>query len=128
MEPNSLIVGYVDPVGIRVWRFPKIRGTFLGVPIIRIIIFWGLDWGPPILGNYHLRNSYKVHPRPFGSLSYSLRQPGPIEQQFRRVYKILIQHDYTVLMVNVGAGPVQGFQGCTLGPKPCTPRTVQDLG
>ena len=34
--------------------FPKIRGTFLGVPIIRITVFWGLYWGPPILGNYHI--------------------------------------------------------------------------
>ena len=25
--------------------FPKIRGTILGVPI-RIIVFWGLYWGP----------------------------------------------------------------------------------
>ena len=34
----------------------KIRGTFLGVPIIRTItiIFWGLYWGPPILENYHM--------------------------------------------------------------------------
>ena len=32
-----------------IWGFPKIRGTFLGVPqIIRIIILWGLDWGPCI--------------------------------------------------------------------------------
>ena len=31
---------------------PKIRGTLLGVPIIRIIVFWGLYWGPLILGNY----------------------------------------------------------------------------
>ena len=36
------------------WGFPKIRGTFLGVPIIRIIIFWGLYWGPCILGNYQM--------------------------------------------------------------------------
>ena len=27
---------------------PCIRGTILGVPIIRIIIFWGLYWGPPL--------------------------------------------------------------------------------
>ena len=33
--------------------FPKIRGTFLGAPIIRSIVFWGLYWGPLILGNYH---------------------------------------------------------------------------
>ena len=24
-----------------------------GVPIIRTIVFWGLYWGPLILGNYH---------------------------------------------------------------------------
>ena len=34
---------------------PKIRGAFLGVPIVRIIVFWGLYRGPPILGNYHVR-------------------------------------------------------------------------
>ena len=38
-----------------IWEFHKIRGTFLGVPIIRIIVFWGLYWGPPILGNYHIK-------------------------------------------------------------------------
>ena len=37
------------------WGFPKIRGTLLGVPIIRIIVFWGLYWGPLILGNYQIR-------------------------------------------------------------------------
>ena len=36
-----------------IWGVPKIRGTILGVPIIRIIIFWGLYWGPLLLGNYH---------------------------------------------------------------------------
>ena len=34
--------------------FPKLGSTFLGVPIIRIIIYWGLYWGPLILGNYHI--------------------------------------------------------------------------
>ena len=29
-------------------------GTFLGVPIIRTIVFWGLYWGPPNLGNYQI--------------------------------------------------------------------------
>ena len=41
-----------DQVGI--WGFPKIRGTNLGVPIIRTIVFGGLYWGSPILGKYHL--------------------------------------------------------------------------
>ena len=30
------------------WGFPKIRGTILGVPIIRIIIFFGQYSGLPI--------------------------------------------------------------------------------
>ena len=30
----------------KIWGFPKIRGTFFGVPIIRIIVFWGLYWVP----------------------------------------------------------------------------------
>ena len=37
-----------------IWGFPKIRGTILGVLIIRIIVFGGLYWGPPILGNSHI--------------------------------------------------------------------------
>ena len=27
-----------------IWGFPKIWGTLLGFPIIRIVIFWGLHW------------------------------------------------------------------------------------
>ena len=49
-------VGKNDPQGLlcrSIWGFPKIRGTFWGVPIIRIILYWGLFWGPLILGNYH---------------------------------------------------------------------------
>ena len=34
--------------------FPKIRGTLLGVPIIRILVFWGLYWGPLILGSMEI--------------------------------------------------------------------------
>ena len=40
--------------GLQGFGFPKIRGAFLVVPIIRIIIFWGLDWGPLTLGNYQM--------------------------------------------------------------------------
>ena len=35
-----------------IWGFPTIRGTFVEVPIIRTIVFWGLYWGPLVLGNY----------------------------------------------------------------------------
>ena len=38
------------PRYIVICGFPKIRGTFLGVPMIRIILFWG----PVVLGNYHI--------------------------------------------------------------------------
>ena len=34
----------------RKWGFPKIRGTFLGVPIIRTMVFWGLYWGSTYFG------------------------------------------------------------------------------
>ena len=36
------------------WWFPKIKGTFLGVPLIRTIIYWGIYWGTLILGNYQI--------------------------------------------------------------------------
>ena len=42
------------------WEFPKIRATFLGVPIVRIILFWGLHWGPSFLGNYHMSCALQV--------------------------------------------------------------------
>ena len=29
-------------------------GYHFGVPLIRIIVFWGLYRDPPILGNYHI--------------------------------------------------------------------------
>ena len=44
-----------------IWEFPEIRGTILGVPIIRTIIFCGLYWGPLILGNYHIPNTEPAH-------------------------------------------------------------------
>ena len=37
-----------------IWGFPKIRGTILGVPILRIIVYWGLYWSTLILGNDHI--------------------------------------------------------------------------
>ena len=35
------------------------RGTLPGVPIIRILVFWGLDPGPRIFGNYHISLLYQ---------------------------------------------------------------------
>ena len=53
MSPSCKILGVVLEVLV-IWEFPKIRGTILGVPIIRTIVFWGLYWGPLILGIYHI--------------------------------------------------------------------------
>ena len=36
------------------------RGTFLRVTIIRTIVFWGLYWGHPILGNYQIIQRVQV--------------------------------------------------------------------
>ena len=36
------------------WGVPKIRDTLLSVPILRTIVYWGLDWGTLILGNYQM--------------------------------------------------------------------------
>ena len=54
-------MGYSPPLvdrgmifNVIIWDFPKIRGTLLGVPVIRTIVFWGLYWGSPILGNYYI--------------------------------------------------------------------------
>ena len=40
--------------------FPKLGVPLLGVPIIRTIVFWGLYWGPLILGNYHVPDDHKT--------------------------------------------------------------------
>ena len=73
MGPKTLLVGSLDPQGKAemtsiayrslssmslfegdlVWGFPKIGDTSLGVLLIRTTVFWGLYWGPLILGNCH---------------------------------------------------------------------------
>ena len=40
-----------------VFWFLKMRGNCLGVPMIRIIVYWGLHWGPPILQHYQINLS-----------------------------------------------------------------------
>ena len=47
---ETLILGMSQIYG----GFPKLGGTILGVPSIRIIVFEGVYWGPLILGNYHI--------------------------------------------------------------------------
>ena len=37
-----------------IWGFPKMKGTIVGVPIIRTLVYWGLYCVLPILENYHM--------------------------------------------------------------------------
>ena len=43
--------------GLQTWRFPETRGTFLGVPIIRIRVVWGLYGGLPVYRSPRKRSS-----------------------------------------------------------------------
>ena len=53
----TLYTGFIEVIkgylGLRLRGFPKL-GVSWGVPIIRLIRLWGLFWGPPLLGNYHV--------------------------------------------------------------------------
>ena len=57
-------------------RFPKLGGTYLGVPIIRTIVYWGLYWGTLILGNYHFGVQQKVRGLRFGALGLGFQGLG----------------------------------------------------
>ena len=35
-------------------RVSQNEGYDFGVPMTRTVVFWGLYWGPLILGNYHM--------------------------------------------------------------------------
>ena len=41
---------------------PQVSGTFQGVPMIRVVVFGGIYWGPAILGNYHMYSYDGKHP------------------------------------------------------------------
>ena len=47
-------------------EFPKLGVPFWGVPAIRTVVFWGLNWGPPILGKY--RMVLRSYIRPSGAV------------------------------------------------------------
>ena len=43
------------PTDLGIWGCPNNWGALWGVPIIRIVIFWGLYGGPLFEGNYHIK-------------------------------------------------------------------------
>ena len=56
--------------------FRKIGGcTFLGVPIVRIVVFWALYWGPPIYENYQI-SSARLRRREYGFRDFGFRVSG----------------------------------------------------
>ena len=40
------MTGHYYVLYVQIWEFPKIRGTVLGVPILRTIVFGALYWVP----------------------------------------------------------------------------------
>ena len=57
--------------------FPKVGVIFSRAPIMRIVVFWGLYWGSPILGNYHI--FLKIENRKlryFGGILYTKHHLG----------------------------------------------------
>ena len=56
--------------------FPKIRDTFLGAPIVKIILYWGLFWGSPNFGKLpHKRAALSIYE---GNVCYVGK--GPVEE------------------------------------------------
>ena len=54
--------GHSESVKGTVGGFPELGVPFLGTPITRTIVFWGLHGGPLILGDYLLfRHGNRVH-------------------------------------------------------------------
>ena len=60
-------------------RVPKIGIMFLGGPMIRTFVLWGLNWGPPILGNSLMRApglTLNPKPRPLNQSLMGVSGPG----------------------------------------------------
>ena len=49
---------------------PKIRGTILGSPYIRMRRYWGLYWGRPILGNCHIGDCIGEYQRDYQGIAH----------------------------------------------------------
>ena len=55
---------------------PLNEGYFWGVTRIRIVAFWGLYWGPPVVGNYPVsRSKSNISVLGAGELGDSLSRP-----------------------------------------------------
>ena len=64
------------------WGFPTITGTFLGVPIVRTIVNWGLHW-VPYLGK--LPNGFVVVGAPAQLLPHPTRHQRRSLQRFENL-------------------------------------------
>ena len=68
----------LDTARVATRGVPEIKGRG---PITRITVFWGLYWGPPILGNYHVTRAL-LAPIPLGN---GLLHSNPLEAQPNRM-------------------------------------------
>ena len=71
-------------------------GTILGVPVIRIIVFWSLYWGPLIFGRlpysgletspaFHCRSKLTMRFQVRGSWGLGFRLEGSVEEMMRKL-------------------------------------------
>ena len=82
------------------WGFPEIRGTFLVVPLISIIVFWGLYWGPPFWETTNCRPLWHATFRSTSSsllCLYALCPPRVCESQACRMSPLKSQSPGVIL-------------------------------
>ena len=63
MPPCEICIGLVTLFFFGKGGGGKIRGTFIGIPIITAIVFGGLHCGPLTLGNDHFSGERSAHER-----------------------------------------------------------------
>ena len=86
-----------------IWGFPKL-GVPFWVPILRILVFGGLYWGPPILENYQF-GWYKIpsihglrHTR-LGAQAFSGKDLGAKNNSSFEVYEQIYMYIYITYML-----------------------------
>ena len=89
------VLGVFRMAGLSIWGFPKIRGTLLGVPIIRINSILGSILASPIKGNYHIELLDQYKPTAISNSGESLSLTSKGSMQLYNIYRIpkVVMHE-----------------------------------
>ena len=116
-----------------IWGFPKMRGTILNVLIIKTVIYWGLYWDPPILGNYHIFVGRQDHGWILHRTRVSIRNRISIDclrlvssRQQSSGYTSYIASDSCHAQARVALGASASLMPCSFGS--LAPRSYWNLG